>query len=315
MSVTASHRPLRVGLFLPLDERATATGALRWADVLALAREAEAVGFDSLWLPDHLLYRFAGAPPTGQWECWTVLAGLAVATSRVTLGTLVVATSFREPALLAKMADTADEISGGRLVLGLGAGYHKPEYTSFGYPYDHRASRFEEAILIITGLLRQGHIDFVGRFYQVRDCELRPRGPRPAGPPIVVGARGARMLQATARLADGWNAWLAFAPDQLASLPVTMGEVDVACLAVGRDPGTLTRSVTICLDPLGDQSFAFRPVRPEIAPVPIVGTPAALAQTLRGLAAAGIDEVQVYLPTCTLAAVAAFGAVLANLDE
>ena len=113
--------------------------------------------------------------------------------------------SFRNPALLAKMADTVEEISGGRLILGLGAGWNEPEYRAFGYPFDHRVDRFEEGIEIITSLLRTSHCDLDGRWYQVRDCELRPRGPRPEGPPIVIGTAGERMLSLTAKYAGGWN--------------------------------------------------------------------------------------------------------------
>jgi alkanesulfonate monooxygenase SsuD/methylene tetrahydromethanopterin reductase-like flavin-dependent oxidoreductase (luciferase family) len=280
-----------------------------------MAAQAEALGFDSLWLPDHLLYRFPGAPPTGQWECWSLLAALAAATRRVALGTLVAATSFRNPALLARMADTVDEISGGRLVLGLGAGYHEPEYSAFGYPYDHRASRFEEALTIIHGLLRRGHVDFAGRFYQARDCELRPRGPRPAGPPIIVGTRGERMLRLTARLADGWNAWLAFGDGRAAAFPPLRAAVDAACRAEGRDPATLHASVTVMVDPLGGRPVAFARVRAEIAPRPIDGPPETIAAALRDLAAEGVAEAQLYLPTCTPEAIEALGPVLRALDR
>jgi alkanesulfonate monooxygenase SsuD/methylene tetrahydromethanopterin reductase-like flavin-dependent oxidoreductase (luciferase family) len=315
MGGEARGRPLRVGLFLPIDEAALPAGPPRWGDLAAMATQAEALGVDSLWLPDHLLYRFPDAPPTGQWECWSVLAALAATTRRLALGTLVTATSFRNPALLAMMAATVDEISGGRLVLGVGAGYHAPEYAAFGYPYDHRASRFEEALTIIHGLLRHGRIDFVGRFYQARDCELRSRGPRLAGPPLIVGARGARLLRLTARLADGWNAWLAFGDGRAATIPPLRAAVDAACRAEGRDPATLARSVTVMVDPLGGQAAAFARVRPEIAPRPIAGPPEAIAAALRGLAAEGVAEAQIYLPTCTPEAIAALGPVLATLDQ
>ena len=171
-----------------------------------MARRAEEVGFDSFWLPDHLLFRFPQVHQQGAWDAWSLLAALAATTRTLEIGPLVACSSFRNPALIAKMADTIDEISGGRLILGLGAGWHEPEYAAFGFPYDHRVSRFEEALQIITALLRTGQVDFQGDYYSARDCELRPRGPRPEGPPILVGGSGQRMLRLAARYADAWNA-------------------------------------------------------------------------------------------------------------
>ena len=111
-------------------------------------------------------------------------------------------TGFRNPAILAKMADTLDEVSDGRVVLGLGAGWHEPEYHAFGIPYDHRVGRFEEALAIIVPLLREGRVDFQGQYYQARDCVLAPRGPRAGGPPILIGAQRPRMMALAARYAD-----------------------------------------------------------------------------------------------------------------
>ena len=176
---------------------------------------AEDVGFDSVWVTDHLLFRFPPRDDQGLWECWSLLSALGAVTNRVEIGPLVSCTSYRNPALLAKIADTVDEISDGRLILGLGAGWHEPEYKSFGYPFDHRISRFEEALTIIHGLLRNGAIDFDGKYYQARDCELRPRGPRKNGPPILIGSTGERMLGLVAKYADHWNAWGRNNPDEI----------------------------------------------------------------------------------------------------
>ena len=163
-------RPLKVGVQLPEVER-----LVPWPELRDMAQTAESVGFDSLWLGDHLLYRRPDGN-VGPWEVWTSLAGIAEATTRVEIGPLVASTSFHSPPMLAKMAATVDEISSGRLILGLGAGWNEPDYTAFGFPYDQRVSRFEEAFTIIRTLLRDGHIDFEGKFYSVRDSELRPRG-------------------------------------------------------------------------------------------------------------------------------------------
>ena len=186
---------MKLGLMLQVGGGALEGGKTpRWPDLRDMALAAEAVGFDTLFVPDHLLFRqsptdnaiqveMPAGKTRGAWEAWTVLCALAAATSRIELGPFVACNSFRNPALLAKMAVTLDEVSDGRLVLGIGAGWHEPEYHAFGYPYDHRVGRFEEALQIIAPLLREGRVDFEGRYYQARDCEIAPRGPRPAGPP------------------------------------------------------------------------------------------------------------------------------------
>src|SRR5881227_1304251 len=190
-------RPLKVGINLPTVEGTMEGSTASWADLFAFAERAEALGFDSLWVPDHLLLTWQ-EQTHGIWECWSLLAALAAVTHRVELGPLVACTAFRSPALLAKMADTIDEISGGRLIIGLGAGWDGPENRAFDIKSDHRVDRFEEALQILVPLLRTGRVDFAGTYYQARDCELRPRGPRIGGPPILIGARGPRMLRLAA---------------------------------------------------------------------------------------------------------------------
>ena len=158
-------RPLKVGLILPETERQMNGGSARWSDLREMAQLGEQIGADSLWITDHLIHRDPGEEPRGMWECWSLISALAAITETPEIGTLVLSTSFRNPALLAKMAATVEEISGGRLILGLGAGWNEAEYIAFGYPFDHRVSRFEEAVTIITGLLRDGHVDFEGTYY------------------------------------------------------------------------------------------------------------------------------------------------------
>ena len=147
-------RPLKVGVQLPEVE-----WVAHWPQLREMARTAEGIGLDSIWVGDHLLYRGDGLPSRGPWEAWTTLAAIASATERVEIGPLVAATSFHNPGLLAKQAATVDEISGGRLVLGLGAGWNEAEYTAFGLPFDHRVSRFEEAFTVIRTLLADGRCD------------------------------------------------------------------------------------------------------------------------------------------------------------
>lgn len=202
---------MKVGAVIRLveDRGADDAGSGRcpsFSEILATARHMEAAGFDSMWVFDHLLYRPPAQATIGVWEGWTMLSALAAATERIELGALVTCSQFRNPALLAKMAVTVDEISGGRLIFGIGAGWNEPEFRAFGIPLDHRVGRFEEALQIIVPLLREGHVDFSGRFYSARDCELNPRGPRPNGPPVLIGGWRARLLRLAARYADVWNA-------------------------------------------------------------------------------------------------------------
>ena len=281
------QRPLKVGLILPDTEREMGGATARWSDLAAMARMAEELGFDSLWNADHLIYRFPGKEVQGPWESWSLLSALAAVTSRVEIGPLVSCTSFRNPALLAKIVDTDDEVAEGRLVLGLGAGWHEPEYLAFGYPFDHRVSRFAEAIAIIHGLLRHGHVDFEGAYYVARDCELRPRGPRPNGPPIMIGSTAPRMLGLLARYGDIWNAW---ARQTLEELAEDRAKVDAAMEAAGRHPATVERTVSLLVD------LTTATGRPsEAKPGFKAREPEELAEHLASYAAAGIAHVQLML--------------------
>ena len=273
-----------------------------------MASAAEDAGFDSLWVEDHLLLRPDGEPPQGLWDGWSILCGLAAITSRITLGSFVTCTAFRNPALLAKMADTLDEMSNGRFILGLGAGWNETDFRAFGYPFDHLVSRFEEAIAIIHGLLRHGRIDVAGRYHKAHDCELRPRGPSAGGPPIMVGASGERMLQLAARFADIWND-ACTSPDRVALL---RERVDAACRIVGREPETLQRSVAVLVDFTGGRGIpsSFNPARLP----PLSGTSEHIAGRLRGFASEGVSHVQLTPIPMTVESVHALASVLRELD-
>jgi probable F420-dependent oxidoreductase len=309
-----AKRPLKVGLFLSVAERPAGAG---WKNLKALARHAEAAGFDSLWISDHLIFPGSrdGEPALGRWECWSILTSLAAVTSHVELGTLVACMSFRNPALLAKIADTVEEISDGRLILGLGAGWYEPEYRAFGFPFDHRTARFEEALRIVHGLLRHGAIDFQGQHHQARDCELRPRGPRRFGPPILIGARPdrPRALRLAAQYADYWNI-----TDKTPREIVSIREVvDTACAKVGRDPATLRRTVHTLIDLPGfESSQSPAEVRAHrVSRGAVTGSQEELAEHLTAFAREGIDHVQLWLEPNTIAGIDAFHPVLEMLDR
>jgi alkanesulfonate monooxygenase SsuD/methylene tetrahydromethanopterin reductase-like flavin-dependent oxidoreductase (luciferase family) len=278
---------VKVGLMLAQSEQDGA-GAT-WAEIAGLARQAEDGGIDSLWLSDHFFYRAADAPvgsETGYHEAWTLLSALAVATTRVELGTLVLATSFRPPGLLAKMAATADEVAGGRLTLGLGCGWHEPEYEAFGYPFDHRVGRFEEALRIIVPLIRGDRVTLDGQWSAVHEAAILP----PARPtlPILVAATGERMLRLTARHADAWQtAWFG-RPDE--RYRTRRAAFLGACAAEGRDPATLDITVGVAVDE-----------KPDSNALPYDA--AAIADALAAWAAEGIDHLQLGLTSTTPATV------------
>ena len=277
-----------LGLNLPYVEGSMDGATPRWADILAMATAAEEMGFEAVWISDHVGFGDPEGEWSGAWESWTLLSALAVATTRVRLGTYVSAAPFRNPALLAKMAETLDEVSGGRVILGLGAGWNEPEFRAYGFPYERRFDRFEDGLRIITSMLRTGRADHEGREESARAARIQPRGPRPSGPPVMVGAAGPRMLRLTAELADEWNAGMR-APEDLAPM---VAKVDAACAAVGRDPGTLARSAETLVETgagLGPEAVVAR---------------------LRRYGELGIGHVQVQLRPNSIDGVRAFAPIL-----
>jgi len=308
-STVSSRRPLRVGVQLPEVER-----DVRWPELLDMARRAEDVGLDSLWVGDHLLYRFDDGSTRGPWESWTLLAALAAVTSRVTLGPLVASTAFRSPMLLAKQASTLDEVSGGRFVLGLGAGWNPVEFAALGAPFDHRVARFEEAFTIVRSLLKDGSVDFVGQYYSARDAELVPRGPTPGGPALMIGSIGPRMLAATAPHVDAWNAWYADTQNTPAGSALAASALDVALAAAARAHDEVARTVAVLVQLPGGTGRTQGDPSELTRLVPLAGSAEEIAAGLRGYGEAGIAEVQLVLDPVTADSIAALGPVLALLD-
>ncbi len=240
---------MKIGIVLPMNET-DGPGAGSWRGIRDLAVHAESGGLDSLWVYDHFLFRTPGEPDDGIHEAWTLLTAVAAVTERVEVGSIVFGTGFRPPALTAKMAATVDEIADGRLILGLGTGWYEPEYQAFGYPFDHRAGRFEEALGIIVPLTRGEHVTFHGRWYDVDDAVLIPQPPRPTRLdgriPILIAAKGERVLRLTARYADAWNtAWFGIPGERYHE---RVADLRRACDAEGRDPATLEVTVGVFVD-------------------------------------------------------------------
>lgn len=294
-----------LGLNLPYVEGSMDGATPRWADVRAMATAAEAIGFDAVWVSDHLGFGDPDGAWSGAWESWTLLTAIAASTPRVRLGTYVTAVPLRNPAVLAKMAETLDEVSGGRVILGLGAGWNEPEFRAFGVPFERRFDRFEEALRIITAMFRDGRANLDGELAQARGAPIAPRGPRPSGPPVMVGAAGPRMLRLTAELADEWNAGMR-TPDELEPL---LAAVDAACAAAGREPATLPRSAEALVRTI-EAPDGRLPEDRELR-----GTPAELAAALRRYGELGIAHVQVQLRPNLLEAVHAFAPVIEALGR
>ena len=309
MTIARAHRlprvaqGLRVGVQLPEVER-----EVRWAEYASMARAAEEVGFDSIWVGDHYLYREDGRPERGPWEAWTLLAGLATITERVTLGPLVACLNFHNPAVLAKTAATVEELSGGRLVVALGAGWNRTEFDAFGIPFGDRASRFEEGFEIVRRLLDGERVTFEGRFHRTQDAVLLPRPAR--RPTLMIGSTGPRVLAATLPSVDVWNTWYDWYGNTAEGFRSKVREIADACERAGRDPATLDRSACVLV------RLAETAERPEETGVtPLLGSLDDIGAGLREIAAAGADELILVLDPITEGSIRALGPVVDELHR
>lgn len=301
-------RPLKIGVQLPEVEY-----VYTWPQYAEMARTAEQIGLDSIWVGDHLMYRYAnpGIAPRGPFESWTTLSALAAVTERMQLGHLVASALFHTPPMIAKMAATVDQISNGRFVLGIGAGWHEPEYKGFGIPYDHRFSRFAEAYQVIRDLLATGEADLDGSFYQIEQSLLFPKPVQPGGPPIMIGSFGQKMLELTLPNVDWWNAWSQDYGGTFEGLAILLERVDSICEQVGRDPATLVKTVA----PLVGMHGARGRLSEYGSPPALDGTdPAALANDLHRFAEMGIAHVQLVLDPINSETIASLYDVLELLD-
>jgi probable F420-dependent oxidoreductase len=274
-----------------------------------MARAAEAARFDSMWLGDHLLYRGDGRPERGPWEAWSLLSGLAAVTERIDLGPLVACLAFHPPGVIAKMAATVDEVSGGRLILGVGAGWNEPEFRAFGIPFDHRVARFEESFAIIRRLFSGERVTLDGRFWRAEDAVLLPKPAR--RPPIMVGSAGNRVLSIALPHVDAWNTWYdnyGNTPEGFATLNTTVTD---AAAQAERRPEEIARSA--CVLVVLDRAAGDRTVEHDVTP--LEGSPERIAAGLRELAEAGADEAILVASPITEGSIRALGEVEATLDH
>ena len=301
-------RPLKMGFVIVTGDAGAERTTARWSEIRALALRAEAIGFDTVWAPDELLWRPASGKERGFWDCLAMAGALAAVTSRVQVGTWVMSALHRNPGIIAKAVETLDEISGGRYVFGLGAGHEWPgQARAFGLPEDHIYQRFEDALQIIVPLLRGGHADFEGTWHAAHDLDQRPVGPRPGAIPIMIGGHGPKGLRHAARLADIWSCYAEERSDVEEMGPRVVA-LEAACAEVGRDPATIGRSAGVEVAPLVRAGGSSAPKGA------IAGSAEEIADRFLGFRTAGFTQLEVMLEPQTTAALEAMVPVLDILD-
>ena len=301
-------RPCQIGVQLPEVER-----FVPWPELVAMAQAAEAVGFDSIWLGDHLLYDLPDGSVRGPWEVFTSLAALSAVTSRVQLGSLVASLGFHEPAMLAKMAATVDAISNGRFILGVGAGWNQREYNAFGIPFDRRVDRFQEAFHLVRRLLAGETVTHTGTYYTLDRCVVDPPAVRPGGPLLMLGSNSPRMLSIGLPHVHQWNVWWSIFGNTPEGLASVIADVRERTAGVGRDPDEVEATACVYVRvpggigrTMGDPSMA--------AIQPVSGSVAQVADRLGEFAATGAAHLQLVVDPITQAAIEWLGEVLAQLD-
>jgi alkanesulfonate monooxygenase SsuD/methylene tetrahydromethanopterin reductase-like flavin-dependent oxidoreductase (luciferase family) len=290
-----------IGVVLPLAQFGPERTTARWPDIREMARLAEAAGFDTVWIPDELLWRPEGAAPQGIWDGVSMAGAVAASTSTIKVGTWVLSALHRNPGIIAKTAETLDEISGGRFVFGLGAGHEWPgQAHAFGLPEDRIFARFEEALQIIVPLLRGGYANFEGEFHAARDLPQQPVGPRPSAIPLLIGGNGPKGQRHAALHADIWSGY-AEERAHVDEMGPRLATLDAICAEVGRDPATIGRGAGIAVNPLQPAGW-----RPSV----VSGSAEAIADGLRSFREAGYTQVDIMLGPGTLEAFEAMAPVV-----
>ncbi|MDQ3657200.1 MAG: LLM class flavin-dependent oxidoreductase [Chloroflexota bacterium] len=293
----ATRRDTSLGLMVPVSEWHAFGGSPHFADILEISQAAAGLGIEALWYADHFSFG-AEDEARGFWDAWTLMAAIAASVPDVYLGPLVACTAYRNPGVIAKMTEMIQDISGGRFVLGLGAGWHKPEYDQFGIRFEPRVSQFDEALQIIHGLVRDGEADVHGEHYQANQAVNLPRGASGHSTPILIGSSGDRMLGLLARYGDAWNTcWYG----STEGIPEKIAKLDAACEAAGRDPDSVVRTVGVNIARDGYTGSRGNPFRGD------TGETVAFLRELEGL---GFRHIVLGLDPCTPRSVAAFAPVI-----
>jgi alkanesulfonate monooxygenase SsuD/methylene tetrahydromethanopterin reductase-like flavin-dependent oxidoreductase (luciferase family) len=299
---------LKLGFVLPLYEGPDDGRVHRWSELRAMAQLAEEIGFDTIWVPDELLWRVDDwSGPVGWWECVAMTGSVAEATERVQVGTWVMSANQRNPGITVRAVETLDEISDGRFVFGLGAGSGDSEAAAYGLPLDHVVGRFEDALEVIVPLLRDGRVDHTGTYHQAIDLESRPRGPRAGAIPLMIGAGKPRTIALAARYADIWSYFVRERSEPAEFVPLVQA-LESACAEIGRDPASIGRSAGVVVEPTaatGSEAIGFG--------VPVRGSPTQVADALLAFTEVGITQVECMLWPTDVATLEAMRPVLDQL--
>lgn len=295
-----------LGIVMPLMQFGPDRATARWAEIRAMALRAETIGFATIWTPDELLWRAKDAPPQGVWDGVAMAGAVAAATTTAKVGTWVLSALHRNPAIIAKTAETLDEISEGRFVFGLGAGHEWPgQAHAFGLPEDRIFARFDEALEIIVPLIRRGHADFEGAFHAARDLPQAPRGPRAGGIPLLIGGNGPKGQRHAVRHADIWSGYVEDRADVEEVAP-RIASLEAICAEEGRDPASIGRSIGVLVNP-----FLPAGARPNV----VSGTPDEIAAEIRTFRDAGYTQAELMFGPGTMEALEALAPVVRLVDR
>ena len=271
-----------LGVVVPVQQYGPDRATTHWPAIRDFAQGAEEIGFDTIWTPDELVW-FSGETPQGFWDGVSIAGAVAAVTERAKVGTWVMSALHRNPGIIAKTAETLDDISGGRFVFGLGAGHEWPgQARAFGLPEDKIFARFDEALEIIVPLLRAGQASFEGQFHAARDLPQRPRGPRPGAIPLLLGGNGPKGQRAAVRFADIYSCYIEEHASAEEVAP-RLASLEAICAELGRDPASIGRSVGVSVRPLEPAGFS---------PSALSGSAEEIADAVRSFRDAGFTQLE-----------------------